>query len=179
MASFQEFEDTLTYIASIRTRAEPYGICRIVPPSSWRPPCPLKEKNIWQSAKFATRVQRIDKLQNRDSMRKRLKVHNNMKRKRRRCTRMGVDCATGSGGPCDAGFYEAETFGFEPGPDFSLETFKKYADDFKAQYFSKIESVTNIGGNIAMLKEQWEPSIEDIEGEYWRMVEKPSEEIEV
>lgn len=175
----EEFEDTLTYIASIRPRAEPYGICRIVPPSSWKPPCPLKEKNIWQSAKFATRVQRIDKLQNRDSMRKRLKVHNNMKKKRRRCTRMGVDCVTGSGGPGDAGFYEAESFGFEPGPDFCLETFKKYADDFKAQYFSKIESVTNLGDNIAMLKEQWEPSIEDIEGEYWRMVEKPSEEIEV
>ncbi|KAB1223863.1 putative lysine-specific demethylase JMJ14 [Morella rubra] len=175
----EEFEHTLRYIARIRPIAEPYGVCRIVPPSSWKPPCPLKEKNIWESATFSTRVQRIDKLQNRDSMRKRLKVHSNMKRKRRRCTRMGLDCATGSGEPGDAGFYEAESFGFEPGPEFTLETFKKYADDFKAQYFSKTENASNVEGNVATLKELWEPSIENIEGEYWRMVEKPSEEIEV
>ncbi|XP_016681694.2 putative lysine-specific demethylase JMJ16 isoform X6 [Gossypium hirsutum] len=30
----EEFEDTLKYMASIRPRAEQYGICRIVPPSS-------------------------------------------------------------------------------------------------------------------------------------------------
>ncbi|PQP94722.1 hypothetical protein Pyn_17558 [Prunus yedoensis var. nudiflora] len=60
----EEFNDTLNYIASIRAKAEPYGICRIVPPSSWRPPCPLKEKDIWETSKFATRVQRVDKLQN-------------------------------------------------------------------------------------------------------------------
>lgn len=169
----------MNYIASIRPRAEPYGICRIIPPSSWKPPCPLQEKNMWETAKFATRVQRIDKLQNRDSMRKRLKVHSSMKRKRRRCVRMGADCVTGGGGLADTGFYEAETFGFEPGPEFTLETFKKYADDFKVQYFSKIEHASNIGCSLDMLKEQWEPSIENIEGEYWRMVQKPSEEIEV
>ena len=43
---------------SMCKKAEEYGICRIVPPSSWRPPCPLKEKNIWENSKFATRVQR-------------------------------------------------------------------------------------------------------------------------
>lgn len=179
MVFFQEFEDTLNYIASIRLRAEPFGICRIVPPSSWKPPCPLREKNIWEGAKFATRVQRVDKLQNRASMKKVFKGHNNMKRKRRRYSRMGVDCVTGSGEPCDAGILEAETFGFEPGPEFTLESFRKYAEDFKAQYFSKTETVTDMGANIAMLKQQWEPSIENIEGEYWRMVEKPTEEIEV
>nr|XP_028945771.1 putative lysine-specific demethylase JMJ16 [Malus domestica] len=71
----EEFKDTLKYIASIRAKAEPYGICRIVPPSSWRPPCPLKEKPIWSASKFSTRVQRVDKLQNRDSMRKVPKSH--------------------------------------------------------------------------------------------------------
>lgn len=173
----QEFEDTLKYIASIRPKAEPYGICRIVPPSSWKPPCALKEKKIWESSKFATRVQRIDRLQNRDSMKKMSLIHNQMRRKRRRCMRMGSDCATGGKGPGGVGYQEAETFGFEPGPEFSLETFQKYADDFKIQYFRKNENVA--GGNFTMINEHWEPTVENIEGEYWRMVEKPTEEIEV
>ena len=58
----QEFKDTLKYIESIRSTAEPYGICRIVPPPSWKPPCLLKEKNIWECSKFCTRVQKVDKL---------------------------------------------------------------------------------------------------------------------
>ncbi|PQQ18941.1 hypothetical protein Pyn_22518 [Prunus yedoensis var. nudiflora] len=131
--------------ASIRAKAEPYGICRIVPPSSWRPPCPLKEKDIWETSKFATRVQRVDKLQKRDSMRKIPKNHNHMRKKRRRCTRMGADCPSGGRGSGDDGYCEAERFGFEPGPEFTLETFERYADDFKTQYFSKNEHITDIG----------------------------------
>lgn len=60
-------------------------------------------------------------------------------------------------------------FGFEPGPRFTLKDFQKYADDFKSQYFRKDEKTTD----------QLEPSLENIEGEYWRMVERPTEEIEV
>ncbi|XP_027365044.1 putative lysine-specific demethylase JMJ16 isoform X2 [Abrus precatorius] len=173
----EEFQDTLKYISSIRTRAEPYGICRIVPPSSWKPPCPLKEKSIWEGSKFATRVQRIDKLQNRDSGRKMSRIQSNMKRKRRRCTRMGVDNGTRMGP--SAGFCETERFGFEPGPEFTLETFQKYANDFKGKYFRKNESVAHLGVNTTILNDTTEPSVEKIEGEYWRMVESPTEEIEV
>ncbi|KAI4301969.1 hypothetical protein L6164_035198 [Bauhinia variegata] len=173
----EEFQDTLKYIASIRFRAESYGICRIVPPSSWKPPCPLKENSIWEGSKFATRVQRIDKLQNRDSMRKISTIHNNMKRKRRRCRRTGVDNGT-SGGP-NVGFCEDGRFGFEPGPELTLEVFQKYADEFKVRYFRKNENVSHLGGNTTMSRGTWEPSVENIEGEYWRMVERPTEEIEV
>jgi len=60
-----------------------------------------------------------------------------------------------------------ERFGFEPGPEFTLQTFKKYADDFSDQYFNK-----DACGDSP-------PSVEDIEGEYWRIVENPTEEIEV
>ncbi|XP_004302095.1 PREDICTED: putative lysine-specific demethylase JMJ16 [Fragaria vesca subsp. vesca] len=175
----EEFKDTLKYIASIRPKAEPYGICRIVPPSSWRPPCPLKEKNVWEASKFATRIQRVDKLQNRNSMRKIPKSQNHARKKRRRCTRMGADCPGGGRGFGDDGNCEAEIFGFEPGPMFTLGAFEKYADDFKTQYFSKNEHVTDIGSHLSEVKERWEPSVENIEGEYWRMVEKPTEEIEV
>ncbi|KVI07334.1 hypothetical protein Ccrd_014255 [Cynara cardunculus var. scolymus] len=166
----EEFENTLEYIESIREKAAAYGICRIIPPSSWKPPCPLKEKNIWESCTFATRVQRVDKLQNRDSLRKmcRSNLH---KKKRRRCTKAGVDHETQGSIPAEPMVQEAD-FGFEPGPRFTLDEFKKYADDFMAQYFRKNE-------DSSVLQDRWEPSIENIEGEYWRMVEKPTEEIEV
>ncbi|KAE8677025.1 putative lysine-specific demethylase JMJ16 [Hibiscus syriacus] len=178
----EEFEDALKYIASIRPRAEQYGICRIVPPSSWKPPCPLKEKKMWENSRFATRVQRVDKLQNRNSMRKMSKFNNNMRRKRRRCMRMAVDCGSGSGnisGSADAGFCEVEGFGFEAGPEFTLDKFQKYADDFKALYFMQKENDINIEGKMSILPDHHEPSVQNIEGEYWRIVEKANEEIEV
>ncbi|MED6222365.1 hypothetical protein PIB30_063618 [Stylosanthes scabra] len=173
----EEFQDTLRYISSIRSSAEPYGICRIVPPSSWKPPCPLKEKNIWEGSKFATRVQRVDKLQNRQSVRKVSRFQSNMKRKRRRVTRMGME--NGTIGALDVGLCEAESFGFEPGPQFTLETFQRYADDFKDKYFRENENVSHLGTNTTILNSTFEPSVENIEGEYWRVVESPTEEIEV
>ncbi|KAK8650135.1 hypothetical protein V6N13_139784 [Hibiscus sabdariffa] len=178
----EEFEDTLKYIASIRPRAEQYGICRIVPPSSWKLPCSLKEKNMWENSRFATRVQRVDKLQNRNSMRKMSEVSNNMRRKRRRCMRMAVDCGSDSGSifeSADAGFSVVEGFGFEAGPEFTLDKFQKYADDFKAQYFRWKENDVNIEGKMTILPDHHELSVQNIEGEYWRIVEKATEEIEV
>lgn len=103
-----------------------------------------------------------------------------MRRKRRRSNRKGVDVTTLNGKIGDAGPVEAERFGFDPGPDFTLALFQKYADDFKSQYFSKPLNDTTKGCNPSMLQEnKHEPSLEAIEGEYWRMVEKPTEEIEV
>lgn len=180
--SIQEFEDTIKYIASIRSKAEAYGICRIVPPPSWKPPCPLKQKQIWENSKFSTRVQRIDKLQNRESMNKILKVNHQKRRKKRRCIKNGVDHGNGNGdirSHADVGMYEAERFGFEPGPEITLHEFQVYADDFKAQYFRNNDSTLDSGGKMHVTREQRELSVEDIEGEYWRMVERPTEEIEV
>ncbi|KAK8576088.1 hypothetical protein V6N13_090567 [Hibiscus sabdariffa] len=93
---------------------EQFGICRIVPPSSWKPPCPLEEKNIWENSRFATRVQRVDKLQNR------------------------------------------ERFGFEPGPKFTLDKFQKYADDFKVQYFRRMENDVDMKGIVEKATEEIE-----------------------
>ncbi|KAL3650155.1 hypothetical protein CASFOL_006558 [Castilleja foliolosa] len=167
--SKEEFEDTLKYISSIRPEAEKYGICRIVPPPSWKPPCPLRETDIWQTSKFTSRIQRIDKLQNRDSLRKLLQVNNDKKSKKikRSPNKSRFDNKNGINEPGEASFHEAANFGFEPGPDFTLDLFQKYANDFKVQYFRKDDNSCN------------EPSVEEIEGEYWRMVEKPTEEIEV
>lgn len=66
----------------------------------------------------------------------------------------------------------SQRFGFAQGPDFTLDSFQNYADHFKEQYFCN-------SLNADSRDEQFEPSIEDIEGEYWRIVEHPTEEIEV
>lgn len=160
----QEFRDTLQYIESLRPIAEPYGICRIVPPQSWKPLCLLKEKNLWENLKFATRVQQINKLQNRPSAKKAFQS-NNLRRKRPKIVKMessSSEIAEANQGGQNQNTYR---FGFEPGPEFTLESFQKYADDFKEQYFQ-----------MGMSQDL---SLDNIEGEYWRIVEKPTEEIEV
>jgi hypothetical protein len=62
---------------------------------------------------------------------------------------------------------KAEHFGFHAGPDFTLQSFKKYADLFHREYFRSEANKQSIR------------SVDEIEGEYWRIVEKPTEMIEV
>lgn len=89
---------------------------------------------------------------------------------------MAVDNGTGT--EPNAVFCEAERFGFEPGPEFTLETFKRYADEFKVKYFRN-DNLSHPSTNATILNGNSDPSVENIEGEYWRMVESPTEEIEV
>ncbi|KAH9315560.1 hypothetical protein KI387_024187, partial [Taxus chinensis] len=181
----EEFKDTLKYIASIRAIAEPHGICRIVPPPSWQPPCPLRDMDKWQSAKFPTRVQEIHKLQVRKSVSKKFRNANGGRRKRRRSSRIGRSC--GRAQQCLAGFDgeplvsdEDSRFGFDSGSEFTLETYERYANDFKEQYFGIREMNGNLDSMVlGEAKTMWEPSVENIEGEYWRVIERPTEEIEV
>lgn len=120
-------------------------------------------------------------------MRKMSRIQNQTRRKRQKCMGTGIDFKLGTGDVLDTedvfgvgqvGSCDGETFGFEPGPEFTLDAFQKYADDFRAQYFSKNGNVDS-KGNMTISQELWEPSVENIEGEYWRIVEKPTEEIEV
>ncbi|KAK9083200.1 hypothetical protein Scep_029671 [Stephania cephalantha] len=140
------------------------------------------EKNVWRGSKFATRIQEIDKLQNRKSSRKMFMVDKTIKITKRRCLGMATQdgIVRGDMMGLDGPMQDDETnpFGFEPGPDFTLEAFEKYANDFKGQYFRKAGDVNPVC-NQHFLENQWEPSVDDIEGEYWRIVEKPTEEIEV
>ncbi|KAG8382234.1 hypothetical protein BUALT_Bualt05G0055700 [Buddleja alternifolia] len=57
--SEEEFKDPLEYIYKIRPEAEPYGICKIVPPKSWKPPFALDMDKF----KFPTKSQAIHQLQ--------------------------------------------------------------------------------------------------------------------
>ncbi|KAK4399481.1 Lysine-specific demethylase [Sesamum angolense] len=163
----EEFQDTLGYIASIRSSAEAYGICKIVPPPSWIPPCPLKDKKIWEHAKFSTRIQQVDLLQNREPMRK--KLHRKRKRRRQfnsRPRRRARAESSESNAACDS----EEKFGFQSGSDFTLEEFQRFSEEFKAAYFEVKENTQD---------KRWLPSVDDIEGEYWRIIEQPTDEVEV
>uniref|UniRef100_A0ACD5U714 Uncharacterized protein n=1 Tax=Avena sativa TaxID=4498 RepID=A0ACD5U714_AVESA len=86
----EEFEDAIGYIMRIRPQVEKYGVCRVVPPSSWKPPSLLKEKRFWDSAEFNTRVQQVDKLQNREPTKKKAQPRVQKKRKRRKKLRFGI-----------------------------------------------------------------------------------------
>lgn len=87
-------------------------------------------------------------------MSKKKKKPNGRKRRRRRNPRMPLSAETTKG-----------NFGFRSGSQFTLEEFQKYAKYFKDSYFE---------GDA-----KWTPSLEEIEGEYWRIVENPTDEVEV
>ncbi|CAI0393649.1 unnamed protein product [Linum tenue] len=172
----EEFEDTLGYISKIHAKAEPFGICRIVPPASWRPPCHLKEKEIWKNAKFSTRIQQVDLLQNREPMRKK---HKSRKRKRRRHSKMGNtkrrtnSCSVGANAVPE----NEEKFGFQTGSNFTFDEFQKYAEYFKTCYFQrKDSSIVDVDAEHHKFEQ---PSVDVIEGEYWRIIEQPTDEVEV
>ncbi|KAG6692357.1 hypothetical protein I3842_10G110800 [Carya illinoinensis] len=175
--TIEEFEDTLGYITKIRPKAESYGICRIVPPSSWIPPCPLKERDIWDRVKFSTRIQQVDLLQNREPMRKKGRGR---KRKRRKHSRMGTGRGrTNSDPEANVAFKSDEKFGFQSGSDFTLADFQRYADAFKECYFGLKGAKEDLNYSETEEKKGWDLSVEDIEGEYWRIVEQPTDEVEV
>ncbi|XP_060174996.1 putative lysine-specific demethylase JMJ16 isoform X1 [Lycium barbarum] len=140
----EEFEDTLKYVASILPHVKHYGICRIVPPASWTPPCRIEEEATRYG--IDTRIQRIGDLQS--VFFKKMKMNNRQQEI--------LSMELKEFGSCN------EHFELESGPKFKLKSFKNYANYFKRQYFVKNS-----------------PSIPDIEGEYWRIIENPTEEIEV
>lgn len=179
----KEFKDTLKYIASIRSRAEHYGVCRIVPPSCWQPQCILEEKNIWEYSEFVAQIQRIDGHQVQHAQEITASSCDNTKTKRRRGMTVALDSQLGNKSNHTTNNQNVEDCDCEsePGPKFSLKTFKKYADEFKIQYFNYKDKNKIMGSdiNLAMSQQQREPSVENIEGEYGRIVQNPTEEIEV
>ncbi|CAI0386141.1 unnamed protein product [Linum tenue] len=143
----EEFKDALKYIKSICPIAEPYGICRIIPPTSWHPPSLITEKSMWEDSTFESQVQRIDGLQ---------------------------DQNLGEISVCS----DMEGVEMEPGPRLTPKSFKKYADDFVSQYFS-VDGILDSEADSNECVKQREPSLGDIECEYGRIIDNPTEEIEV
>lgn len=122
---------------------------------------------MWENAKFSTRIQQVDLLQNRESMKKKTRGR---KRKRRRHSKRRAEA--------NAASETDEKFGFQSGSDFTFAEFQRHASTFKESYFGThdCKEGSNSGGNN---NKRWEPSAEDIEGEYWRIVEQPTDEVEV
>ncbi|XP_076905638.1 lysine-specific demethylase JMJ18-like isoform X2 [Bidens hawaiensis] len=156
----EEFEDTIGYLSKIQPMAESYGICRIVPPASWKPPCTLTEKTFWQEAKISTRIQQVDLLQNREPMKKR----RGRKRKRTSTKTAARRMNTESNASSD----KDDKFGFRSGSDFTFEEFQEFANKFKDHYFGLCDENPGSG-----------PTVDEIEGEYWRIIEQPTDEVEV
>lgn len=61
--SVAEFKDPITYLASIRDKAEPFGICKIVPPAGWRPTFAINK----DKCTLPTRIQALHMLQHTSS----------------------------------------------------------------------------------------------------------------
>uniref|UniRef100_A0A803LF96 Uncharacterized protein n=1 Tax=Chenopodium quinoa TaxID=63459 RepID=A0A803LF96_CHEQI len=172
-----DFKDTFKYIESIRQQVEPYGLCRIVPPSSWKFPSFFEEDDIWQNYRFSTQVQRVNELKNHGSYRKVTPDSDTREAKRRKLDYKSTDvCAANF---CSDECQGLESFCIESGPEFNLIAFKRYADYFHQCYFSKEVEAPYVKSKAAMHQAQREPSEQNIEGEFWRIVEKPTEEIEV
>ncbi|KAH9608866.1 hypothetical protein KSS87_002355 [Heliosperma pusillum] len=176
LATRHELNDTAKYIDSIRKQVEPYGFCRIVPPPSWKFPCFLEEDDIWQDFRFTPNMQRVNQLRTHLSYTKR-PADNDI----REIKRIKLECESSDG--CAANFssgecHEAESLQLESCPKFTLVGFKRQADYFKQCYFSRPPEVAN--GQISpTMNLKQDPSEQDIEGEYWRIVEKPTENMEV
>lgn len=91
----------------------------------------------------------------------------NTKTKNRIGLRVALDSQSGNGN-----LHNVNDFESKPGPTFTLSTFKKFADGFKALYFNRDDKI--MGSD-----KKWEPTVENVEGEYGRIVQNPTEEVEV
>ena len=59
--TIDEFRNPYEYIHRIRSEAQQYGICKIIPPPSWKP----NKQFQWNTQKFMTKIQCINELQSR------------------------------------------------------------------------------------------------------------------
>ncbi|CAI9107618.1 OLC1v1007013C2 [Oldenlandia corymbosa var. corymbosa] len=171
----EEFKETLHYVASIRQKAEHIGMCRIVPPPSWKPPGLTTEKNVCKALKFETHIQLVNELQDQF-----LKTKMDVVQEEMKCKRQKIQSSYEYRFPGAIKIQSNAEGGIsKSGPILTLDDFEKYGNDFKRQYFSGKVKAASSNSNANMYKEGWVPTVEDVEGEYWRIVEHPSEEIEV
>lgn len=122
---------------------------------------------------FPTRVQQVHKLQVREPIVKDCSPDKQASKRRRGRPSLGRMGTSSTCTTSQASDDHQECFGFEPGDAFPLGAFEKYADDFKDQYFRSSDQ------QGVDLEQKRAPTVEMIEGEYWRIVEQATDQIEV
>eukprot|EP00884_Botryococcus_braunii_P001080 jgi/Botrbrau1/10973/Bobra.0383s0027.1 len=176
----EEFADPIQYIEKIRPQAERCGIACIVPPKTFVPPFALeKGTNGINSESF------------RFTVRKQCTSHLCM----REPNTSGGKKAAGSRYRASSSTVNNESDNDEAPPDFgfvnlekpyTLKSFHSYSDWVKASHYmsAPVPMVTNESGLQQNRKRKTfqyvgpEPSIEEQEAEFWRIVEDPDETVE-
>lgn len=134
-------------------------------------------KETWENSPFLAHYQRIDGLQKTYACGQFSNHSGNVKNKRRR---LEYACVNGHlMDPNESCGSDEKGPNSDLGREFTLKAFKSYADDFKSQYFSSGNKCTYTETKSSMLQEQWEPLVDQVEGEYRRILENPTEQIEV
>ncbi|KAL0489806.1 hypothetical protein AKO1_009250 [Acrasis kona] len=148
-----EFCNPIEYIKKIAPIAQPYGICKIVPPEECSLPTSLSSLTSSLTEKqfrFTTKIQNIDKLQCRNDN-NRAKDYNSVLPKSKR---IKLDLNKPNDLLEEEQEQQEEEFGFERIEDeTSLKSFKKMADGFKSTFFQASSQSQNIQLDACAFKE--------------------------
>lgn len=140
LLNFQEFNDTLSYIASLRDISEPHGICCVVPPPSWDPPCLLGERQIWEGSRFFTQVQIFDGVHTDDPK---------------------IKKETDADSDDDDTFHKVKFCKTELGNEYTLEIFKNFADSYLESHFRLKEKVKDAWPTVADVEKEFRKLLEN------------------
>lgn len=180
----EDFEDPFAFISKIRPEAEQYGICRIVPPKTWKPPPdPMETMNDYEFfpkrqliSSLCVRSQEPSKHDSNASLSKshvpktpsskkgNPKTSSPVTNKKKASPSIKADSKASS-----PSTVSDDEFGYTASEmPFTFRSFKAFADWSHRLHFSCDQN-----GNPSD-----PPSLKQMEGEFWRLVENGDEEFE-
>lgn len=189
----EEFQDPLAYIEKIKPEGEKAGICCIVPPPGWAPPFALEKGTNGMSAesfRFLIRRQLTSHLC--------MRLPNTSRRRKAAASgRYGAgkvsSGANVDGAPAPEEFEEngkeeeVGEFGFHTlDRTHTLKSFASSADWIKSLHFGDPKPTADPSAAVERVSKRRklgsytgpEPTIEEIEGEFWRVIEAPDDVVE-
>ncbi|DBA76499.1 TPA: hypothetical protein ACH3X2_008560 [Trebouxia sp. C0005] len=189
----EEFKDPLAYIEKIKPEGQKAGICCIVPPPGWAPPFALEKGTNGMSAesfRFLIRRQLTSHLC--------MRLPNTSRRRKAAASgRYGAgkvsSGANVDGAPAPEEFEEngkeeeVGEFGFHTlDRTHTLKSFASSADWIKSLHFGDPKPTADPTAAVERVSKRRklgsytgpEPTIEEIEGEFWRVIEAPDDVVE-